>query len=240
MRKYGLWFIGAVLLLVVLAACSGAGMVIGSGTIVEHKVEVRDFDRVEAGGAFQVSIRQSESYSVVIRIDDNLVQCLNVYVSGGTLHIGFKSECWISDATRMEAEVTMPALAGVELSGASRGTLTGFKSSKDLGVNLSGASNLQGDIEAGNVHIDVSGASQLTLTGLGGNLTAEISGASHADLGDFPVKDASIEVSGASSATVYPSGRLDGEASGASHISYKGSPTMGKIETSGGSSINQK
>jgi predicted small secreted protein len=240
MRKYSVVLI-VLVLGVLLAACNvQGGTVMGSGNIVDHKVEATGFDRVEAGGAFQVTINQSESYSVLIRIDDNLVRCLDTYVSGGTLSIGFKSECWISHATKMEAEITMPALTGVELSGASHGRITGFDSSKDLKIEVSGASSLQGDISAGNVTVNASGASSVTLTGAGGNLTAEVSGASRADLEDFPVRDASVEVSGASSATVYPSGRINVEASGASHVYYLGEPTLGTVNTSGGSSIGRK
>lgn len=240
MRKYSVLFI-VLLLGAMLAACNVQGSrVFGSGNVVDHKVEAADFDRVEAGGAFKVTIRQSESYSVIVRIDDNLVECLDAYVSGSTLKLGIRSACWISNATRMEAEITMPALTGIELSGASRGTITGFDSNKDLRVEVSGASSLEGDIVSGNVTVNASGASHVTLTGSGGNLTAEVSGASHLNLEDLPVQDASVEVSGASSATVYPSGRLNAEASGASHVYYLGEPTLGNVNTSGGSSIGRK
>jgi hypothetical protein len=50
----------------------------------------------------------------------------------------------------MEAAVTMPELTGVELSGASRGTVTGFRSTQALDVDLSGSSSLRGNNEAGN------------------------------------------------------------------------------------------
>lgn len=240
MRKYGLFFIALILVVALLAACEGGGAMFGSGKVVDHKVEATGFDRVEAGGAFQVSIRQSESYSVIIRVDDNLVEGLDVHVSGGTLHIGFRPGFWVTKATRMEAEITMPVLTGVELSGASRGTITGFRSSKDFRAEISGASSLSGDLESGNVSLNVSGASSVALNGSGGSLTAEVSGASHIDLEAFPVRDAAVEVSGASSATVAPSGRIDVEASGASHVYYLGSPTLGTVNTSGGSSIGRK
>lgn len=241
MRKNSLFVIALILIVASLAACDGsAGAHFGSGKVVDHEVEATGFTKVEAGGAFQIEIRQSESYNVVIRVDDNLVEGLDVYVSGGTLHIGFRSGFWVTNATRMEAEITMPELTGVDLSGASRGTITGFKSTKDFSADVSGASSLTGDLESGDVSLNVSGASSVDLAGSGGDLTAESSGASHIDLEDFPVQDASVEVSGASSATVAPSGRIDVEASGASHLYYLGSPTLGTVNTSGGSSIERK
>ena len=52
--------------------------------------------------------------------------------------------------------------------------------------------------------------------------------------------DANIEASGASKVTVNASGRLDADVSGASHVYYVGSPSLGKIETLIGSSVEPK
>ena len=137
----------------------------------------------------------------------------------------------------MEAEITMPELTGLELSGATRGTVSGFDSTEGLTVQVSGASRLSGDIQAGDVRFDVSGAGRVTLSGSGEDAVIGASGASHMDLADFPVVDANVEASGASTVTVNASGRLDADASGASHVKYLGSPSLGTVDTSGGSSI---
>ena len=55
---------------------------------------------------------------------------------------------------------------------------------------------------------------------------------------DFVVEDADVEVSGASRATVYVTGRLDVDASGASRVDYLGDPILGRIDTSGASSVS--
>jgi hypothetical protein len=56
----------------------------------------------------------------------------------------------------------MPALSGVEASGASQVTLAGFDSSQTLRVVASGASSVEGDIRAGDVSMEASGASTVT------------------------------------------------------------------------------
>ena len=71
-------------------------------------------------------------------------------------------------------------------------------------------------------------------------MTIDASGASSVDLGGFPVNDANVEASGASNVTVNARGKLDVNASGASHVYYLGSPTLGKVDTSGASSIKRK
>ena len=213
----------------------------GSGNVVTQEEAFTGFDKVDVSHAFTVDISQGESFRVVVRVDDNLVEHLEVVKQGDTLKIGLEPTPFrnVRDAT-MEAEVTMPELTGLELSGASDVTITGFKSSKMLDVKLSGASSLRGDIEAGDARFDLSGASSVTLSGSAQDVTIDASGASVVDLADFPVADADVEASGASSATVNPSGSLDADASGASHVYYVGDPTLGKIDTSGASSVERK
>ena len=212
----------------------------GSGNVVTQEEAISDFDKVEISHSFEVDIKQGESFSVVIRVDDNLVEQLQVEKFGSTLKIGLKSDISIVSNATLEAEITMPELTGLDLSGASNATISGFKSTKNLTVDLSGASSLRGDIEAGDTSADLSGSSNANLTGSGGNLTLDASGSSDVDLSDFPVADAEIDASGASTVTVNASGRLDVEASGASDVYYLGDPSMGTIDTSGASSVESK
>jgi hypothetical protein len=213
----------------------------GTGNIVTEEQDITEFDRVDVSHAFEVNITQAEEFGVVVRIDDNLRRYLRVVKRGSTLEIGLEpgSLSTVRRAT-LEAEVTMPELTRVGLSGASQVTITGFVSAMPLDVGASGASELRGDIGAADAGLQVSGASRVTLRGSAEDLTVEASGASHVDLSDFDVADADIELSGASRATVSVSGRLDVRASGASHLTYLGSPTLGDIETSGASSAGHK
>lgn len=229
-----------VVLVALLVGCTPV-TITGSGNVVTQEEAITGFDKVDASHSFEVDISQGEAYSVVIRVDDNLLQQLQVVKQGDTLKIGLRPgpAYIIRDAT-MQAEVIMPDLTGLDLSGASHATITGFESAKDLIVDLSGSSSLRGDIEAGNASFDLSGSSDVTLTGSAGDVTIDASGSSVVNLTDFPIADADVNVSGSSEATVNPSGRLDVDASGASDVTYLGSPTMGAIDTSGSSTVKPK
>jgi hypothetical protein len=213
----------------------------GSGNVVTQEEAISGFDKVDISQSFSVDITQGENFRVVIRVDDNLVEHLNVVKQGSTLKIGLdpNRSYTITNAT-MEAEVTMPELIGLELSGNSDATVSGFESNKALVVDLSGNSGLLGDIQAGDSRFDVSGNSSVTVTGSAGNVTVDASGSSEVDLTDFPASDGTVNASGASTVTVNLSGRLDADASGSSDIYYLGDPDLGNIDTSGSSTIQSK
>ncbi len=213
----------------------------GSGNVVTQEEPISGFDKVDISHSFEVNISQGESFSVIIRVDDNLVEHLQVVKQGSTLKIGLNPNrnYTIRNAT-MQAEVTMPELTGLDLSSASHANITGFKSIKDLSVDLSSSSSLTGDIGAGDVSIDLSSSSEMTLAGSGGDATIDVSSSSELDLSEFAVVNAQVNASSASTVTVNASGRLDVDASSASNVYYLGDPTLGDIDTSSGSSVEPK
>ncbi|HTY81177.1 MAG TPA: DUF2807 domain-containing protein, partial [Dehalococcoidales bacterium] len=192
--------------------------------------DITGFTRINVGSTFNANITRADSFSVSVVINEKLVDRLKVVKNGDTLEVGFKSPTWgfWGFEGRPEVTITLPDLRGLELSGASEGTVNGFKSSNDLKIQVSGASTLTFDAQSGNFnadisgasgvtgtlkasasHIVLSGASHATLSGSGGDATIDASGASHIDLSAYPVGNADVTLSGASSGSIYASGKLN-------------------------------
>jgi hypothetical protein len=121
--------------------------------------------------------------------------------------------------TQLRAEITMPDLQSLQLSG---GTVV----------------NAQNFNVTSNFVADLSGGSRLTMTGQGANLTVRGSGGANINLTGFPVHNATVDLSGGSQCIVNLDGRLDATLSGGAQLHYKGNPTLGRIDTSGGASIS--
>jgi hypothetical protein len=213
----------------------------GSGNTVTNEYNLDGFTRVEVGSAFQVEIVQAESYSVSVTVDDNIEEHLDVSKSGDTLRIRLEPMVRLGfNSVTLKARITLPTLEGLELSGATTGDVSGFKSDLPLDVDVSGASTLRGDISAGDARVEASGASTVRLEGQARDLDVVASGASTADLERFAAADVRVEASGASRAIVNVNGRLDAEASGASSVRYVGETTSVKADTSGASSVQKR
>ena len=230
----------AILVAIFLIGCAQV-TITGSGKVVTQEEAITGFDKVDISQSFSVDITQVESFSVVIRVDDNLAEHLHVVKQGSTLKIGLDpSRSYTIVSATMEAEVTMPELLALDLSGSSEASVSGFESTKSLVVDLSGNSDLRGDIQAGDSRFDVSGNSSVTIAGSAVDVSVDASGSSEADLADFPASDGVVNASGSSTVTVNLSGKLDADASGASDIYYLGEPDLGEIDTSGSSSIQPR
>jgi hypothetical protein len=203
-----------------LAGCGGLASLTGSGNVVTQEEAITGFDRLDVSEGFQVEVSQGDTFSVIIRVNDDLVEDLIVVKQGSTLKIGLEpgSSYNLKNVT-LEADITMPEL-----------TVT----------DLAGGSHLVGDVEIGDVVFNLSGGSHVTLSGSAGDLTVAANGGSHAKLADLLVVNASVDARGGSHATVNPSGTLDAVVKGGSHVRYLGSPTLGTIDTDGSSSFKQE
>ena len=245
-----------VLLPLLMTACSDPGP---SET---RPYSFSDFTAIQAGSAFYVVVTPSDTYSVSVTAPRDWFDHMTLIQGSTTLEVNMNFgfwDFWRGFNSRPKLEVSMPELDTLELSGASTGTAKGFTTTKDFhlelsgassanidigaydtSVAISGASHLNGTLKVHDLRLNVSGASNTTLSGTANNLNLQVSGASGADLTNLSVKDARAEISGASHGTVDASGKLDIYVSGASNLSYVGSPSMGTIDVTGASSIHQK
>jgi hypothetical protein len=243
---------GSVLLLAT-SGCSGGNPF---GPSVDRTYDLTGFTRVEVSSAFRYEIRQSDSYSVVVSAREPEIRGMDVRLEGSTLRVARRAVIGgIGPAT---VRIQMPKIEGLSVSGASRGTASGFASEVPCTIDVGGASRLDADMQTGDLNLMVSGASRLTGKIRASRLNSEASGASHIDLeGSAPLatievsgasqwnapqllhRNADLNVTGASRANVNVSDSLVLDASGASTVNYTGSPSV-KQNVTGNSTVRSR
>lgn len=217
-------------------ACTAGTTITGSGKIVATHGPTAPFSKIEVSSAFDVTVGIAHEQSVMLHVDDNLVDRLDVAVSNETLHIGLKPGSAVRNAT-LRASVTATALTGITIRGASKVYLTKALTGDSIDVTESGASRLYGSLQVGSSTLELSGASNAILTGSANHVTATVSGASKLAADRLRTTDLTIDLSGASSAAVNVTGTISAGASGLSTLTYVGNPTFTRREVSGASVI---
>jgi len=226
-----LMWLGAAL----LVGCGFNPGITGSGTLVTRDIAVSDFSSIDAGGAMKINVTQGDAPHVSVTADDNLWQYLDVHADGGVLHVSLKGGSFRN--THVSADITVAHLNRLSVAGATNAIVHGVRATDGhLDLQLSGASTLDGDVNARDMGIDISGASTAKLSGQTDRLDVTVSGASHALLRQLQSQTTHANVNGASSADIHASGNLDYDVSGASHLSYAGGAAVKQGHTSGASS----
>ncbi|RPF71603.1 head GIN domain-containing protein [Aurantiacibacter spongiae] len=190
-------------LLVIATACSsadGAGWreadIIGSGNVVERQVEIGNFDRIVANGPVSVEVRQGPRPSVTIEAEDNIVNLIDVDVSGDTLVIGSHGS-W-SSRRDVRAVVTAPGLRDIEKFGSGRVRVV--------------------DWNADSLALSTHGSGGITLSGRIDTLALSTGGSGSIDAGEATVRDATASTQGSGSITLGDLDRLSAAVAGSGSI----------------------
>jgi len=189
----------------------------GSGNVKAETRDLPKFTNIDLGNAVEMEITAQKSQNVEIETDDNILPLIATEVKGDTLYISNQQR--ISWCSPVSVKISMDQLDGLNVSGAAK-------------VN---AANIRSD----NFKLDISGASKVKLNGEAGNLNAEASGASRIDAENLRSAKVRAEASGASKVIVSASESIDAKASGASNVTYSGNPANVNKKSSGASSVTQ-
>jgi hypothetical protein len=210
-----------------------------SGVLVTEEYLFTDFSQLEIG-MFDAEVRQGKGYSVVLKMDKNVLDHVQVTQEGETLRIGLDpSESYQMEDIHMRAEISMPTLTRLNMGLVEDGQITGFRSEDDLVIDLS-KSSLRGEVQAGDLEITAEVGCTVNLSGLAGDVTVKAAVDSDLDLSALECENAVVTAEVSSQVTVSPTGRLDAMARSNSKVWYIGDPTLGEITSELGGSVERK
>ena len=239
MRRWAIVITGLAGILAMQACVLGFEQVRGSGNVTSRDISQEGFTRLHLGSGCRAQVTYGSNYSVVVRIDDNLADAVAVERKGSELSISLKPMRSYRGVT-FEADITMPDIDALHLSGGTKCVLTGFDLGHDVNFGLSGGSELDGSVTATDVDFSLSGGSVVELMGQGSSVRLGGSGGSRFDLGDFNAGDVVVDFSGGTNGSIRTNGELSGSLSGGSYLYYIGEPRLGHISKSGGSDVRAK
>jgi len=210
----------------------------GSGNQVILPQDIIDFHSISTGHDCRSTITKGDSFSVIVRIDDNLTDYLVVKNDNGTLVIELDRKSSYRNV-HFEADIVMPDINKVEASGGSRGYINGFSFTHTFSIVLSGGSSLEGEISTGDIETRLSGGSVLGISGYANNMDFSASGGSKGQMAGFSVNNIDVLLSGGSKLRINANGIIMGSLSGGSELLYSGGASVTHVTTSGGASISE-
>lgn len=193
---------------------------------VTNTYPLNGFKGLDVSSVVDVRLRKSNDYTVQVSVPDVLEKYLVVKVENGILKIGLKNAPQSVMRSLRDwsiiADLTMPELTSLEMSGASK-------------FNCPDAFN----IGQKTFDLNISGASKITcLRFSSARFNADISGASNMSI-TANTSIADMDISGASKAIFKINAhKMNLDASGASKLTFNGEYKSFKMDVSGASSLN--
>lgn len=230
-------FIGLILALGFLNSCDH-DTIRASGEVTSLDYSITSYSELKVSDAFNTYVTFSETEtSVRIEANDNLHDKVIVKKEGSTLVIRLEKYTSVRGNATMNAYIMTNDISTFGISGASRLTLENEWVVSEGRIDLSGASEFTGEVNAERLNLDATGASSLDLFGDVVWLNGQLKGSSSIQDYDLSVENLKIELSGASEAFFTVNETIDVTASGASFLNYKGNATVNNKILSGSSEV---
>ena len=200
-----------------LTACNVAGLggLRGSGNIRSETRDIGNFGQVIVSGDARVHITQGERPSLVVEVDDNLLEYVRSEVDDFALRLGFAGTVGGYAPTQpLTFRLTARRLRGLEVDGA-------------------------GTIEATNINaprlaVEISGNGRVRLTGKVDEQLVTLNGAGTYDAAGAESETARVRINGSGAALVRASDTLTARLNGSGRVSYYGQPQVSQDITGSG------
>ena len=225
------------LLLILLAAFifQSCNVKTGSGNIERQTRNVSSFHAVNAGGGFEVFIKQGSSPKLTISGDDNILDDIMTDVSNGKLRIRYRNNVNVNNAD-IKIYIETPQLDEVVASASSDIKIEGtISSDRTMLLHASSSGSVTAAVDAPAVELDASSSGTLHIKGRTRDLDTRASSGSSIDARELLSENAKADASSGASISLHASLKLDAEASSGASIDYRGEPAVSKKESSGGS-----
>jgi len=212
----------------------------GNGNIKTEDRSVSDFKNVNVSGAAKVLVSQGDHPSVKIEGDENLLPYIEVNQEGDRIIVRDRPGFRLVPTSDLRIYVTTKVYNDIEASGACDIIgQTKISNPEDLKMHVSGAGDIKMEVDAPRLMAEVSGSGSIDLKGQTKDVDLDLTGAGHAHCYDLMAENTKVDISGAGSAEVFASVKLDATVSGAGSVSYKGNATSVSQHVSGAGSVHK-
>lgn len=195
--------------------------------------EAKPFKKIEISGSATVIYTQSDTVVLKVEADKDEINNVHTTFDGDILNIKAKG----SFSHPYKIYVFGNTLSHLTISGASKFTTPGSINADSLSMVVSGASDVNVKTKSSLVDVTLSGASVITLEGNTKTLHSNVSGASSLKAYKLNTMTSDVKASGASTAKVFVTEKINANATGSSTIKFKGEPTEVSAEASSSSFI---
>jgi len=212
----------------------------GNGVIKTEERTVSPFKQVQASGAIKLMVSQGDFKPIRLEGDENILPYVEVNQDGDGIDIRTRPGYNLSPSNDLIVYVTAPVYSTISVSGASdiRGQ-NKITNAENLELGASGAGDIEMDVDAPQLSATISGSGSVKLRGQTKDLDINLSGAGHAYCYDLLSENTKVDISGAGSAEVYASVKLEADVSGVGNVRYKGNASNVSQHVSGAGSVGK-
>jgi hypothetical protein len=230
MKRFNLLFILTVLLTGILSFGNKA---LAEEDNFKKEITIKGINKIDITIACKMYLKQSQNESLRIKADEDIFNKLDIEQKDSTLYI--ESDCRTNDFDDWDVEiyVSVKELKKLDIGGAVKLKNKDVLKGEKLSITISGAADLDLNLDVNKLLADFSGAVNAELEGKANYVVMDMSGASKVDAHDLISQAFYLDFSGFGKAEIHAEKVLKVDMSGMGVIKYSGKPKKIKTQSSG-------
>lgn len=219
----------------ILPGCRPA--VQGEGPLSRKSVPIDAFSKLELSMPAHVTLIVSDSLSLTIVAQENLMEYIEVHHEGSTVNL--EAERSLKSDKPVEFIFTCPAPEELEVNGSgSISVLNRFRTGS-LVLNINGSGDIRANTNADQIETQINGSGDVYLSGSADEHKVEINGSGKLKAPDLLTDRYKISIHGSGDCYVHALSKLSANITGSGNVRYSGNPDV-KSDITGSGNISRK
>jgi hypothetical protein len=209
----------------------------GAGPVQTETRSVRDFKGVDLDISGDVEVRVSDTYSVEVQAQSNLLPLLKTEVKDGRLNIYFSEN--VSSSDNIKVLISGPAFDHFAVAGSGNLKVVSPIQSEKMDISIAGSGDLEmAQATLGALDCDISGSGGMEIGGTANATHAVISGSGEIDAKQLSSNELRAEIAGSGTISAHVVQVLKADIAGSGDVFYSGDPSV-QMNVSGSGSVSK-
>jgi hypothetical protein len=230
----------------------------GSGIVSKKAYNFSGFSKISIATGINAMVTIGKEESITVEADDNLLELIEVKVSGDELSVSLKKN--VSNYKQLNVYITAKEIDGLTASSAANISVDSLIRTEKLVCRASSAAKINFSAKADQIEANTSSSGQINMDNLVAqtarfetssgasisvtkgttiDLFANASSGSRFSASGLESQNCDAQASSGSTMNVYVLKKLSADASSGGGVYYKGSPNVERMKTSSGGNVSK-
>ncbi|MEO1654951.1 MAG: head GIN domain-containing protein, partial [Bacteroidota bacterium] len=200
------------------------------------------YSAIDVNRGINLFLGEEGIQNIKVSAQQNLLDIVQIWVSGSTLHISLKKE-WIVKNSEINVFIPISHLKQLNKLSASGGSDVMTKhmiKNEAFALHASGGTDVHLALEVNQLECKNNGGSDVTLSGRARSMEVHSSGGSDLNARELRSEICYIYASGGSDSEIQASKEIHGSLSGAADVNYSGNPAVVDVSVSGSADLKKR
>ncbi|KAB8155228.1 DUF2807 domain-containing protein [Kordia sp. TARA_039_SRF] len=234
-------FIAIAILSLFMTSCNfnfGSGIKGNRNVVSEERDAEESFTVIKASEGLDVYITQSETASIEVEADENVIGLIATDINNGVLKI--HTEKNIGRCKSKKVHVSLPVIEKIISTSGADVFSTSIIIAEMLEVKSNSGADVKLEVEAESIICSTSSGADIKIAGTADSLEATASSGSDIIAKDLTVKNCNASASSGADVTVYVTEKLVASSSSGGDVNYYGNPPSVAKNKSSAGGVNKK